>query len=99
MNNSTKTNTTSSATSNEFLATTSCSSCTEPEVSLYEQQRQWSYHVLPAFLQRGPKPDAIGRNRARCMGVSCTEQVLDWIYQNFDFQTVVDPFCGMGTVL
>ncbi|CAD7928285.1 unnamed protein product [Amoebophrya sp. A25] len=75
-----------------------CASSSCQQATLYDRQRAWSQHVLPTFLVRGAKPGAI-RSNARCMGTGCTRQILTWLWENFDFDTIVDPFCGAGTVL
>jgi len=55
--------------------------------------------AVPDVLARGPKPWGL-RKCARCMGAHCVEVVLRWAQRRLpDVHTVVDPFCGAGTVL
>lgn len=61
-----------------------------------EPTRHWS--MLPDFLQRGRKP-AQGRNKARCMGITPTMKLIQWMVDHFAVRVIVDPFCGAGTVL
>lgn len=60
--------------------------------------RHWSDVSLPDILERGSKVSQL-KNRARAMGVATTHRVLAWVRRNFLVKTVVDPFCGTGTVL
>jgi len=54
-------------------------------------------HGLPDVLWRGIKPR--GLNAARSFGAHMTRVVLQWATQQLGVHTVVDPFCGAGTVL
>ena len=54
--------------------------------------------TLPDVMARGEKPWGL-RNSARCMGSNATLEVLKWASRRLDVDTVVDPFCGAGTVL
>ncbi|CAE7659522.1 NTF2 [Symbiodinium pilosum] len=55
--------------------------------------------TMPDILQRGPKPPGL-RKAACCMGVNATASVLKWAVRRLPgVQTVIDPFCGAGTVL
>lgn len=55
--------------------------------------------TIPDLLVRGQKPWGL-KNSARCMGASATAVVLKWALKRLpNVDTVVDPFCGAGTVL
>lgn len=55
--------------------------------------------TIPDVVARGPKPHQL-KNAARCMGTNTVLAVLKWVRRRFPhIQTVVDPFCGAGTVL
>jgi len=53
---------------------------------------------LPDVLWRGLKPRGL-KNAMRCFGVNMTRAVLVWASRQLGVDTVVDPFCGAGTVL
>jgi len=53
---------------------------------------------LPDVLWRGLKPRGL-KNSERCFGVHMTRSVLLWASKQLGAETVVDPFCGAGTVL
>merc|ERR1711920_1205963 len=54
---------------------------------------------IPDVLARGQKPWAL-RKAARCMGSNSVHVVLKWALRRLPgVDTVVDPFCGAGTVL
>jgi hypothetical protein len=52
---------------------------------------------LPDVLWRGIKPR--GLNAARSFGAHMTRIILQWTVRQLGVHTVVDPFCGAGTVL
>jgi len=54
-------------------------------------------HGLPDVLWRGIKPR--GLNAARSFGAHMTRIILQWTVRQLGVHTVVDPFCGAGTVL
>jgi len=60
----------------------------------------WDYgSTIPDVVNRGEKPWGL-KNSARCMGSNATLAVLKWVTRRFpNVDTVVDPFCGAGTVL
>jgi len=53
---------------------------------------------VPDVLWRGLKPRGL-KNAVRCFGVNMTRVVLMWAARQLGADTVVDPFCGAGTVL
>jgi len=53
---------------------------------------------LPDVLWRGLKPRGL-KNAARCFGAHMTRTILNWTVKQLGTHTVVDPFCGAGTVL
>jgi len=53
---------------------------------------------LPDIFWRGLKPRGF-KHAERCFGVNTVKMVLQWAKNKFDIDTVVDPFCGAGTVL
>lgn len=53
---------------------------------------------IPDVLWRGLKPRGL-KNAVRCFGVNMTRAVLLWASRQLGVDTVVDPFCGAGTVL
>jgi len=55
-------------------------------------------HGLPDVLWRGVKPRGL-KNAARCFGAHMTHTILQWTVRQLGTHTVVDPFCGAGTVL
>lgn len=55
--------------------------------------------AIPDLLARGPKPTWL-RNSARCTGTNAIRAVVRWVSKQLPHvDTVVDPFCGAGTVL
>jgi len=55
--------------------------------------------TLPDILERGSKPPSL-RKGACCMGINATAAVLKWVVRRLPgVRTVIDPFCGAGTVL
>jgi len=54
-------------------------------------------HGLPDVLWRGIKPR--GLNAARSFGAHMTRIILQWTVRQLSVHTVIDPFCGAGTVL
>lgn len=55
-------------------------------------------HGLPDVLWRGLKPRGL-KNASRCFGAHMTHTILQWTIRQLGTHTVVDPFCGAGTVL
>eukprot|EP00930_Biecheleria_cincta_P073894 TRINITY_DN61156_c0_g1_i1.p1 TRINITY_DN61156_c0_g1~~TRINITY_DN61156_c0_g1_i1.p1 ORF type:complete len:435 (+),score=67.34 TRINITY_DN61156_c0_g1_i1:79-1305(+) len=55
--------------------------------------------TIPDVLDRGAKPPGL-RKGACCMGTNATAAVIKWAVRRLPgLNTVVDPFCGAGTVL
>eukprot|EP00928_Gymnodinium_smaydae_P015628 TRINITY_DN15791_c0_g1_i1.p2 TRINITY_DN15791_c0_g1~~TRINITY_DN15791_c0_g1_i1.p2 ORF type:complete len:408 (+),score=104.88 TRINITY_DN15791_c0_g1_i1:100-1224(+) len=55
--------------------------------------------MIPDVLARGEKPWGL-KNSTRCMGIGATQAVLKAVVRRLPrIDTVVDPFCGAGTVL
>lgn len=55
--------------------------------------------MIPDVVDRGQKPWGI-KNAMRCMGAGATMSVLKAIHRRLpQVDTIVDPFCGAGTVL
>ena len=54
--------------------------------------------TIPDVVARGSKPGNL-RKGACCMGVGATAAVVKWAQRRLKVETVIDPFCGAGTVL
>merc|ERR1712151_485404 len=55
--------------------------------------------MIPDVVGRGQKPWGL-KNAARCMGAGATVAVLKAMKRRLpEVDTIVDPFCGAGTVL
>merc|ERR1712151_633860 len=55
--------------------------------------------MIPDVVGRGQKPWGL-KNAARCMGSGATMAVLKAMRRRLpEVDTIVDPFCGAGTVL
>lgn len=55
--------------------------------------------MVPDIVARGQKPWRL-RKAACCMGANATLSVLKWVRRRLpNVDTVIDPFCGAGTVL
>lgn len=55
--------------------------------------------TVPDVVARGPKPGGL-RKGACCMGATATAAVVKWAQRRLPgLETVIDPFCGAGTVL
>ncbi|CAE8740899.1 unnamed protein product, partial [Polarella glacialis] len=55
--------------------------------------------TIPDLVSRGQKPQWL-RNSMRCQGANATAEVLKWAVRRLTgIHTVIDPFCGAGTVL
>lgn len=52
---------------------------------------------IPDVLWRGLKPRGL-KNAVRCFGVNMTRVIILWASRQLGVETVVDPFCGAGTV-
>ncbi|CAK9088490.1 Nuclear transport factor 2 [Durusdinium trenchii] len=55
--------------------------------------------TIPDVVERGVKPTGL-RKGACCMGINATSAVMKWAVRRLPgLHTVIDPFCGAGTVL